>query len=81
MATLSLFFAINKVLQTPFLVFDEADAFLDQNNTKKYLDIMKKVILIFLFFKVCEWRKNVMYCNYSQKRDFWKLLVISWNYI
>jgi len=47
MATLSLFFAINKVLKTPFLIFDEADAFLDQNNTKKYLEIVKRVIYFF----------------------------------
>lgn len=43
MATLSLFFAINKVLKTPFMIFDEADAFLDSNNTRKYLEIIKKV--------------------------------------
>jgi chromosome segregation ATPase len=43
MATLALFFTINRVLKTPFLVFDEADAFLDLNNTKKFLEIIKKV--------------------------------------
>ena len=59
MATLSLFFAINKFLKTPFLIFDEAGAFLDQNNTKKYLEIVEKVTYFFNFL-IFDRRKNTM---------------------
>lgn len=37
MATLALFFTVNEVLRTPFLILDETDAFLDHQNTKNYV--------------------------------------------
>jgi len=40
-ATLALFITLNIVLKTPFLILDEADAYLDSYNTGKYLLILK----------------------------------------
>lgn len=42
MASLALFITINKALKSPFMIFDEADAFLDSKNIERYLDILKK---------------------------------------
>ncbi len=40
MASLALFLAINLVLKTPFLIFDEADEYLDGNNTMRYTEVL-----------------------------------------
>jgi chromosome segregation ATPase len=40
MATLALLFTINIVLKTPFIMLDESDAFLDADNTDRYLDML-----------------------------------------
>lgn len=49
MATLALFFTVNEVFKTPFLIFDEADAYLDLDNTRNYLAYMRAVKIYFIF--------------------------------
>lgn len=41
MASLALFLAVNLVVKTPFLIFDEVDEYLDGNNTNRYTEVLQ----------------------------------------
>ena len=43
-ASLALFFAVNKVINTPFILLDECDAHLDSDNASKMIEVIKKAI-------------------------------------